>query len=85
MLVLETSVERRASSSLATGTNDTGSSNGRTMAFEVMNVGSIPTPVTNILVDGKLTSWELALFAKQKVRHLTDACRERSFPIQITE
>ena len=54
------------------------------MAFEVMNVGSIPTPVTNILVDGKLTSWELALFAKQKVRHLTDACRERNFPKPIS-
>ena len=55
-LVLETSVERRASSSLATGTNNTLSSNGRTMAFEVINRGSMPCGVANIPVVIVVTS-----------------------------
>ena len=55
-LVLETSVGRRASSSLATGTNNTLSSNGRTMAFEAMNRGSMPCGVANIPVVIVVTS-----------------------------
>ena len=55
-LGLDPSVGRRASSSLATGTNNTLSSNGRTMAFEVMNRGSMPCGVANTPVVIMVTS-----------------------------